>query len=309
MLAGMVASLIQRRCPLCDAGEAGDFLTKPAVRLVRCRACSMVYANPVEADLATGSFYDRKGTSFYLSPEKLQSDYASVRFARELRLFRKYCRQGEVLDVGCSTGGFLFQLKTRFPSAYQVTGMDVTSTAVDYAESRGINVLRGSMLDLKPEGHCFDSVTFWAVLEHLVEPRQFLEQARELLEAGGFCFILVPNLASLAVRVLGAKYRYIMPDHVNYFSPSTLLALARSVQGFEVVHVKATHFNPIVLVKDLSSGTGRVRDEERARLLKQTTAWKQSTLLRPASWLYAGLEFALAQCYLADNIAIVLRKS
>jgi hypothetical protein len=143
----------------------------------------------------------------------------------------------------------------------------------------------------------------------LVEPRRFLEHARDLLEVGGYCFALVPNLASLAIKVLGAKYRYIMPDHVNYFGPASLLALARSVKGFQVVQMQSTHFNPLVLLKDLRSGTVRVADEERARLLQKTTAWKQSAFLRPVGWLYSALEFALAQCYLADNLAIVLRKT
>src|SRR5260370_26587915 len=35
-------------------------------------------------------------------------------------------------------------------------------------------------------------------------------------------FILVPNMASLAVRLLGTKYRYIFAEHLNYFTPRTL---------------------------------------------------------------------------------------
>src|SRR5262245_51039957 len=104
--------LVHRSCPLCEREDGEAWLKKGSLRLVRCRSCSMIYADPVEPELASGRFYDRLSVPFYLSPDKLQSDYAAVRFERELRLFRSYTRSGTVLDVGCSTGGFLFQLKS-----------------------------------------------------------------------------------------------------------------------------------------------------------------------------------------------------
>src|SRR6266511_3230345 len=94
---------VYRSCPLCEADNAEVFLQKGKLRLVRCCFCSMVYANPVEAELASGKFYDRLGMAFYLSPDKLEGDYAPVRFERELRLVRRFCQAGDVLDVGCST--------------------------------------------------------------------------------------------------------------------------------------------------------------------------------------------------------------
>lgn len=67
----------------------------------------MIYANTVATEMATGSFYDSAGDE-YLSPDKLESDYANVRFQRELHLFRSHCPGGSVLDVGCSSGAFLY---------------------------------------------------------------------------------------------------------------------------------------------------------------------------------------------------------
>ncbi|HKS38130.1 MAG TPA: methyltransferase domain-containing protein, partial [Verrucomicrobiae bacterium] len=198
---------VGRSCPVCERGAADEVLRKGTLRLVRCRDCSMVYADPVEPELASGQFYDRLGVPFYLSPDKLESDHAPVRFERELRLFRRYCQAGAVLDVGCSTGAFLFQLKSRWPGSYLVTGADVTGAALDHAESRGIEVIRQSVLEHDFADRRFDAVTFWAVIEHLVEPGKFLRLTAAILRPGGHCFVLVPNLKSLAVRFLGGKYR------------------------------------------------------------------------------------------------------
>jgi 2-polyprenyl-3-methyl-5-hydroxy-6-metoxy-1,4-benzoquinol methylase len=268
----------------------------------------MVYSDPVEPELASGRFYDRLGVPFYLSPDKLESDYAPVRFERELRWFRKYCQAGAVLDVGCSTGAFLFQLKSRFPDSYSVTGTDVTGAALDHAEGRGIEVIRQSVLDYDFGERKFDAVTFWAVIEHLVEPGKFLRRAAATLKPGGHCFVLVPNLKSLAVRLLGGKYRYIMPDHVNYFTAETLKRFAAKEAAFGFVEIGSSHFNPLVILKDFRGGAERVADEERARLLKRTTAYKQNPLLKPVKWAYAAAERALGSMGLADNLFMVLQK-
>jgi 2-polyprenyl-3-methyl-5-hydroxy-6-metoxy-1,4-benzoquinol methylase len=299
---------LYRSCPSCDQTKTTPLFTKGTLRIVQCNLCSMLFANPISAELASGTFYDRLGTSFYLSQDKLESDYAPIRFERELRCFRQYCRRGTVLDVGCSSGAFLFNLKTRFPGDYSVTGTDVTGAALDYAESRGIQVIRTPFLDLDLGEPCFDAITFWAVIEHLAYPKDFLAKSFAILKPGGFCFILVPNMKSLAVRLLGSRYRYIMPDHVNYFTPATLQAFALTQPGFEVLTVTSTHFNPVVILKDFRAEADRVSDATRAQLLKRTTAWKQNPLLRPLKLVYDGLERALASCFLADNLVIVLRK-
>ncbi len=102
----------------------------------------MVYASPIEETLITGQFYDQLATPFYLSADKLESDYSPVRFTREIKLFRHFRKSGRVLDVGCSTGAFLFRLTQQFGTNYQALGIDVAGPALDYAETKGVPVLR-----------------------------------------------------------------------------------------------------------------------------------------------------------------------
>ncbi len=301
-----VGDAVERCCPSCGSKRSRLIWTKGSLRVVGCLSCDLYYANPVEADLASGKFYDRLGVPFYLSPNKLESDYAPVRFRREIGLFRKYCHRGSVLDVGCSTGAFLYRLGAL--GCYDGIGMDVTGPALDHAESKGVNVVRESFLEYPFGDRKFRAVTFWAVVEHLTDPLPFLKKAFELLEPGGHCFVLVPNRLSLATRILGARYRYVMPDHVNYFSRRTLIEFVERVPGFQVVDVTTMKFNPIVILQDLRRSDDRVPDEERAALLKRTTKWKQSPWLTPIRWCYDGLEWGLSQVGLADNLLLIARK-
>jgi 2-polyprenyl-3-methyl-5-hydroxy-6-metoxy-1,4-benzoquinol methylase len=304
----MAPAELTRACPVCRNTTCSDLLRKESLQLVRCQRCSMVYASPIDEGWANGSFYDQLGRPYYLSAEKVDSDYSPVRFERELKLFRRFCAQGNVLDVGCSTGAFLFQLKNRHEGAYEVLGADVSGSAVDYAEKKGIPVLRDSFLthDFGPKQ--FSAITIWAVLEHLAEPAKFLDRASSILEPGGLCFVLVPNFQSLAHQFLGRKYRYIFPQHINYFTQDTLKRLAGNTPSLRIVHTTFTHFNPLVLWQDWR-GTGEfVPDEERARLLKQTTGYKNNPLLKPAKLALSVVESVLAAFGLADNLVIVLRK-
>lgn len=304
-------AMVARNCPLCDApgAEGSLFWRKETMRVVRCPRCGMVYQNPAPAAMVRGSFYDTEAAKYYLSDAKLQSDYAPVRFERELRLFRRFCRRGAVLDVGCGTGAFLFQLQTRWPGDYTLLGTDASGPALDYAAARGVPVLRGSFLELEDLAeHRFDAITFWAVLEHVAEPRRFLERARTLLAPGGLCFALVPNLRSLALRWLGARSRTVYPQHLNYFEARTLTALGRRA-GLEPVRVQFTHLNPVAHWQDWRHGGRTVSEAERASLLQRTTAWKQSPLAAPLRVVYRLVEAALAACGLADNVVVVFRTS
>ena len=302
----MTSAAAARACPVCGRADAAAYLQKGELRLLRCRQCAMIYASPVPAEFATGEYYDQAGSDYYLSPAKLESDYAPVRFERELRLFRSHCRSGAVLDVGCSSGAFLFQLNQRFPGCYQVLGTDVSGPPLDYAEKRGVAVVRGNFLEQDFGGREFEAVTFWAVLEHLLEPGQFLAKAGSVLRPGGLCFVLVPNMKSLAARMLGARYRYIYPQHLNYFTKATLTRLVEP--RFSVVGVRYTHFNPVIVWQDWRSGGREVSNTDRAQLLQRTTSYKQNPLLRPVRALYGLTEKALAALNLADNLALVLRR-
>jgi len=267
----------------------------------------MIYANPVPVEYATGEYYDTTASDYYLTPAKLQSDYASVRFERELALFHRHCSAGAILDVGCSSGAFLFQLKQRFPQSYEVVGMDVSGPALDYAASRGITVLRGNFLDHDFGNQRFDAVTFWAVLEHLLQPKSFLEKARSILKPNGRCFVLVPNMRSLAVRLLGVRYRYIYPQHLNYFTRSTLNRMVEQ-GGFAIAESCSTHFNPVVIWQDWRGRGKEITNQQRAQLLERTTAYKQNPMLKPVKLLYRFAEKCLGRLNLADNLAAVLLK-
>ena len=108
------------------------------------------------------------------------------------------------------------------------------------------------------------------------------------------------------MRCLQARYRYVYPQHLNYFTRATLRQLIQP--RFHLLAAGSTHFNPLVLWQDWRRAGRDVSNRERADLLRRTTAYKQNPLLKPLQSIYQVLEQVLGKLNLADNLVVVLRK-
>jgi hypothetical protein len=91
------------------------------------------------------------------------------------------------------------------------------------------------------------------VLEHLHDPRPYLEQAHRLLDRGGRLIVQTPNAASWQARLLGAAWNGLdVPRHLFDFRAADLERLLEGC-GFRVLRRK--HFslrdNPAGLASSL----------------------------------------------------------
>jgi hypothetical protein len=78
---------------------------------------------------------------------------------------------------------------------------------------------------------------------------------------------------------------------------------------FTVVGMKSTHFNPLVIAKDFRGGERHISRAERIQLLKRTTGYKQSRMMLPLKFAYRLSEATLGRFFMADNVAVIGRKT
>jgi hypothetical protein len=77
-------------------------------------------------------------------------------------------------------------------------------------------------------------MTMWDVIEHVDDPAAELRKAYHLLKPGGWLVVHTMDVASLAARLMGRRWPWLMDMHLHYFSQATLAQMMRNV-GFEVV--------------------------------------------------------------------------
>ena len=107
----------------------------------------------------------------------------------------------KLLDAGCGTGGMLHTLRETHPE-WQVTGLDLSSVAVEYCQQRGFaDVIRGSVEEMPFPNASFDVVVNLDVLYHRqVFQNRALSEIARVLKPGGLLILNLPAFDILRGR-------------------------------------------------------------------------------------------------------------
>jgi SAM-dependent methyltransferase len=136
------------------------------------------------------------------------------------------------LDVGCAFGYMIHAAEAR---GYKSKGIDISSAA-DEAIRLGYDVRKSFLEDgLLPDSH-FDLLSAVDVIEHILQPRRWLEESKRVLKKGGVLLLVTPDSSSFSARIRKSRWAHYKIEHLHYYSPPTLKKLLLSV-GFDVVKI------------------------------------------------------------------------
>lgn len=207
---------------------------------MRCEGCGLVYINPRPVGDKLEDAYKEQGYDPFLSlsdkPSLFEKVYRSARkqtIRWKKRLVRKLVTPGSrILDIGCGTGEFLFELKNQ----YSVEGYEPEPGAASWARERfGLNVHTGDVPPAIYTSPSFDLITLWHVLEHIPDPSGALNDLEAKLSSKGCILIALPNLNSLDARIYRSQWiAYDAPRHLWHFGNKQLIKLARN-SGLKLV--------------------------------------------------------------------------
>jgi trans-aconitate methyltransferase len=216
--------------------------TGKTVTLQRCRGCG--FAQPAALPSLPRYFdrmYDQRWSDDWIVNEH-QTTVKDRIFTEVLASLRaRKPSAGTLLDVGAHAGRFLRLAREQ---GWDSEGLELNpKTAAYAAKASGAVVHQCNVHDFRAT-RCFDAVTLTDVLEHIPRPLDVLVRVRELLCAGGWIAVKVPNGFAQRVKErlrgrLRPRYRPTLADnlvHVNHFSASSL-ARALELTGFEDVSV------------------------------------------------------------------------
>lgn len=238
-----VLKLVARRCPHCHQDESRDLaFGRSPWRVVQCVGCDFAYM-PEVPDFAQMSTTFEWSQSFAVEAERRRrrspvlarlDQLTRVRTRllgkrNPLDYVRRHLSEGRIVDLGCGNGSYL----AAAGSGFSLFGIDISEHLTAHADAifrqhGGSAVCAPCSVGLQQfEPDFFDAAILRSYLEHEPEPAAVLRSLFRVLRPGGIAVVKVPNFASWNRHVRGRDWcGFRFPDHVNYFTPSSLRAMA-----------------------------------------------------------------------------------
>jgi len=206
-------------------------------KVLKCSSCGLVYLEPEAKSLT--NFYDKKYRNIYtpiINKSCTSSELFDIYLPQQKERIRSYGhlvdKRSRILEIGCSTGHFLYCLK---PLVRECVGVETNSDNAAFARKKcKVKVYASDLEKTDLAKKYFDTIFLLETLEHLKDPLAVLIKAKSYLKPGGRICIQVPNLndALLSIYKVGAyEDFYYREPHLFYFNKATLLKLAKKA-GF-----------------------------------------------------------------------------
>ncbi|MCA9040473.1 MAG: class I SAM-dependent methyltransferase [Planctomycetaceae bacterium] len=309
-------------CPVCQGTSALPRYRLKGLRfrLVECEGCGTgsLYPLPDVAeipDFYPQDYYGETGTKF-VPPVEAMIRFISRRQARKMATGLK--SGDKVLDVGCGRGVLL---KSFLELGLESHGMEISPMAVEGADERIQLRFAPTLKEAGYEAEFFDQIVIWHVLEHLLYPRETIQEASRLLKPGGRLVVSVPNYSSLQSRwAREAWFHLDLPRHLFHFPVAGLRQLLEE-NGFqcEQEHHFSLRMNPFGWVQSwLNRNQNLPRNTLYTLLQTRGGAEKEQlstgTKLKQKLAYYLGMPVALLVSFYAAmrssgaSVTIIARK-
>lgn len=206
--------------------------SKNHCRIVECRRCGLVYANPIFDNEFILKLYR---TSAFINERQVKlmgDDYLEqLRYAS-----RFFGKKDALLEIGCGNGCFLKKAKAFGFEA--VFGVEPSKHAVEQTDPEVRSYIINDAFHAELFGdRLFDLVCVIHVFDHLVDPNGVLENITKILKKNGFILAMSHNIRFLLTRILGERSPMYDIQHIYLFDKATLRRLFEN-HGFKVLYVK-----------------------------------------------------------------------
>ena len=252
-----------KECNFCKGKEFRELFlardkkiqSKEIFRVVKCKKCGLIFLNPQPSFKELEEHYPKEyyslgriqdtnsmKTRLKLFLYKVYSDPMRKNWARKIIFspFLPYLRGAPIikgaklLDVGCGSGQFIYEMKKFGLEVYGVEPGDFDEKS---AEEFGLNIKKKDLLSAKYPRESFDIVTMSHVLEHTSDPSENLKEVYKVLRKGGLFIVRVPNYNSLSFSLFGKNwYGLDIPRHLYNFSDKILIKRLES-EGFRIKRI------------------------------------------------------------------------
>ena len=215
-LSSMIKNFIKKnhKCTYCNSPNHKIISKKFFVtKLVRCEKCSFMFRIPTTSVKENNKYYqnkytgggqdlfdDKKNMTIDMPSKNETDNFKKFEFKDTDKDYSNYLyilshikdyepkKEGKLFDYGCSWGYGSYQFKK---AGYNVSSYEISKTRSDYAK----NILNINMIENLDNvlRNSFDICFSAHVLEHLPDPKKFLDFGLKILKQNGVLVIFTPN--------------------------------------------------------------------------------------------------------------------
>ncbi len=204
------------------------------LKLYRCKVCGFVsqFPGPGSNTIVT-DYKDSYSLDFLKSGQEFMYPKRRDVLQNIVDHLLKYQANGNILDVGCGDGHFLYLASKKGFNCFGVEGSEKLAQFASFKS--GAKVTQGLYnKEMFPE-NSFNVISLIQVLEHIPTPVKVLEAVKYHLRPNGLLIIEIPSIRAphfLAYRVTKVK-KFVKPPtgviytHFGYYNPKSLSALTQ----------------------------------------------------------------------------------
>lgn len=172
-------------CPWCGSNKNTKWCNdiEPFVT-VQCNDCDVVYVKNRLNEDGRIKYYKNYNTEKH--QELVKSELREKMYQIENEFVTNFIKEGNILDIGC--GGAFF-LDTFDETQFNKHGVEYGDDGFKVASKKYPNkILQGEfpLLD-NIKDNTMDLIIFRGVLEHVINPKDYLLKAKRTLKTGGIC--------------------------------------------------------------------------------------------------------------------------
>ncbi len=220
-------------CPVCECATDYTF-RKNGFPIRKCCGCGYLHVAPRPPLETIINHYltNYRGATADFYPKAASRRWRG--FWRSL-VFVPYIRGKKVLEIGCG-GGFMVEAFGRF--AREAVGVDLSENSIAYARKRWPQhrFFAEGLGAFASRGESFDFVFSSEVLEHVLDPHEFMDTLRRCVRPGGYAYVSAPDAGHKAVpRDISTWEDICPPEHLQWFSQHNMVLLFERY-GFRLHH-------------------------------------------------------------------------
>ena len=249
-----------RDCPVCGSNnnpEIDNF--HGTYGIVKCNRCASVFVNPCPNLDALEYYYNNCKCNQMLGEVYRDRSFSNntiisdrtldvIEIIKDLYESSESKKTVKVLEVGCSSGVFLAELKLGLAQNgllenCELQGVDIDKSSVEKSVDADLKLIAMPVEKFSEYNNCeFDLVIHFELIEHLSDPYKFMVAVNDLLKPSGVHYFHTPNLLGFDNTALSWNSTRLLahgifpPMHINAFTTQNITYFALRA-NFNVVSI------------------------------------------------------------------------